>query len=461
VKGLIEGLSTFHKNYNYLVFPCIFFIYFLICNFFYDHNDSSVLAFSSTVATDITSLIDKGNSFYNSSMYDTAKTYYDEALYLDPNNIAALDNKGNDLERLGNYNEAITYLDKALAIDPNNIAALDNKGAALVDLGNYNEAITYLDKALAIDPNNIIALEDKGAALVDLGNYNEAIIYLDRTLAIDPNDKFAQDQKAITLEKLNNVNNSTNVQIPNPSNSSSTSNNASTSIWNVQIPNPSNSTSNNASTSIWNVQIPNPSNSTSNNASTSIRDVQIPNPSNSSSTSSSANTLLLPSIPTGYLTYTNPTYNISINYPSDWTKEEGAGTTAASTGSFTDIVTFVPNKYVYDTNDPVFLSVVIDTQPKSNLDSILKDQISSYKKTFKKIHIISSDTQSTLAGKPAYSLTMSANDNGLPVKNLETGVLIGDSVYYIQYEADQDKYDIYLPAVQNMVKSIQVSNPAP
>ena len=93
--------------------------------------------------------------------------------------------------------------------------------------------------------------------------------------------------------------------------------------------------------------------------------------------------------------YTNPTYGISINYPPDWTKEEGSGTANPSTGPLKDIVTFIPTKYVNVDSIPVVVTVVIDTEPKSDLDSILKNEISAYKQgDFTKVKVISSDTQS-------------------------------------------------------------------
>jgi tetratricopeptide (TPR) repeat protein len=50
------------------------------------------------------------------------------------NQIILLNNKGTSLYNLGRFNESIVYFDKALAIDPNNVAALDNKGLALLSV---------------------------------------------------------------------------------------------------------------------------------------------------------------------------------------------------------------------------------------------------------------------------------------------------------------------------------------
>jgi tetratricopeptide (TPR) repeat protein len=47
------------------------------------------------------------------------------------NQVTILNNKGMSLYNSGRFNESIAYFDNALAIDPNNIATLDNKGLAL------------------------------------------------------------------------------------------------------------------------------------------------------------------------------------------------------------------------------------------------------------------------------------------------------------------------------------------
>jgi tetratricopeptide (TPR) repeat protein len=54
---------------------------------------------------------------------------------------------------LGNHTGAIQYYDKALAVDPNNVAALNNKGNALGKLGKHVEATKYY-KAIKILKSN-------------------------------------------------------------------------------------------------------------------------------------------------------------------------------------------------------------------------------------------------------------------------------------------------------------------
>jgi hypothetical protein len=44
---------------------------------------------------------------------------------------------------------------------------------------------------------------------------------------------------------------------------------------------------------------------------------------------------------------------------------------------------------------------------------------------------------------------------------MDTGTIIGDKVYYVQYIANAPKYSDYLPAVQHIIGSLQVVVPTP
>lgn len=75
---------------------------------------------------------------------------------------------GVSFAKMGEYNESIAYFDKALTIDPNNIAALNNKGLALAKLGEYDKSIAYFDKALTIDPTDAYSLNNKKSTLEEI-----------------------------------------------------------------------------------------------------------------------------------------------------------------------------------------------------------------------------------------------------------------------------------------------------
>ena len=146
--------------------------------------------------------MDKGDSLFDQGRYEEAITYYDEALFIDPNDVSALNNKGFALDNLGRHEEAISYYDKVLEINSTDVDALNNKGVALDNLGRYEEAITYYDKALNVDPKYVAALGNKGFDLDTLGRYQEAISYYDKVLEINSTDVGSLNGKGIALGNL-------------------------------------------------------------------------------------------------------------------------------------------------------------------------------------------------------------------------------------------------------------------
>jgi tetratricopeptide (TPR) repeat protein len=79
------------------------------------------------------------------------------------------------LIREGKNLEALAYLDQALTVDPNNIAALTNKATALTGLAKYDDALKYFDMALSLDPNYIPALSNIATTLSKVGKSDEAM----------------------------------------------------------------------------------------------------------------------------------------------------------------------------------------------------------------------------------------------------------------------------------------------
>ena len=148
-------------------------------------------------STEVETLYNTANNFYDNQKYDEALQYFDKVLDIDPSNVNALNNKGLALDHLQRYDEALQYFDKALTIDPSSFSALNNKGTALDHLQRYDEALQYFDKALTIDPSSVNALNNKGTALDHLKRYNEALQFYDKALFIDPSSMKALNGKPL------------------------------------------------------------------------------------------------------------------------------------------------------------------------------------------------------------------------------------------------------------------------
>ncbi len=72
-----------------------------------------------------------------------------------------------------------------------------------------------------------------------------------------------------------------------------------------------------------------------------------------------------------------------------------------------------------------------------------------------------SNTNSTLAGKPAYMLVTSYTYNATNYKKMETGTIVGNVTYYITYETEAKDYVTFLPNAQRMIDSFQFSSAPP
>jgi photosystem II reaction center protein PsbP len=159
--------------------------------------------------------------------------------------------------------------------------------------------------------------------------------------------------------------------------------------------------------------------------------------------------------------YQNPIYGIQIQHPSDWRIDEGD---VYADDYITDIVSFIaPIRSDTESYAPS-LSISIDNLPPNlneNLYEYLNRITNDYDDILKEFEVIESDTNSILAGKPAYKLVSTDEEDGIDYKNMEIGAIIGDKVYFIEYDAEEDQYSDYLPTIQKMMDSFQLDDTNP
>jgi hypothetical protein len=160
---------------------------------------------------------------------------------------------------------------------------------------------------------------------------------------------------------------------------------------------------------------------------------------------------------TPFLTYTNPHHGVSIQYHSDWTKNE--------TVVGNQFVEFNSSQINNIGGNPV-ATVRIGTYPSSSsLSDDLRNDINGYQKNpnaWPNFQLLGGGN-STLAGQPAYSFTgtykLPGTSEGYGVARQVTviGTIMNSKVYYIQASIDADQYSNYLPIVQKMIKSFAIS----
>jgi len=158
---------------------------------------------------------------------------------------------------------------------------------------------------------------------------------------------------------------------------------------------------------------------------------------------------------TGFLTYKNDSYGVNIQYPANWSSNPGQGNDNSGDSS-TDIVTFSPK----DTSSSATFDVLVDkVDSGENLKQYVSDSISDDKTDLKNFTASETTLNSvTLAGSPAYKVIYSYTDQGENFKGLETGTLVGNKVYFIQYENSPSKFDSDLPTVQKMIDSFKLTS---
>jgi serine/threonine-protein kinase len=161
---------------------------------------------------------------------------------------------------------------------------------------------------------------------------------------------------------------------------------------------------------------------------------------------------------TNFSTYDNSTYGIRIQYPSDWDKEENG----TRQHTVTDVVTFFPSSS--STNASLDISIDdISDEMGTSLAQYASDSISDYKGSFANFNLIESSSSTNnnnnilLGGLPAYRLTYTYTDQNNNFKDTEIGAIKDNKVYILTYEAGLSEYNKYLPIVQNMVNSFQIT----
>lgn len=160
------------------------------------------------------------------------------------------------------------------------------------------------------------------------------------------------------------------------------------------------------------------------------------------------------------LTYDNPDYGISILYPSNWTKSE------ENLQSHQVVSFYAPDITVFNKNiSPARLSLTIEPISDHNIP------ISTYSRQFLKgVYPNSADikilntSKSTLSGYEAEKIVMLDYLNGQTSKELRVFSIIDGNIYRLGYFAQPGTFLTYLPLIDKMIDSFNVTianKPAP
>jgi hypothetical protein len=162
--------------------------------------------------------------------------------------------------------------------------------------------------------------------------------------------------------------------------------------------------------------------------------------------------------------YQNPTYGIKLQYPSNWTRIEPNQTSAQEfegrqiNEGITGIVVLKP-PLTGNINSSSFASMSIQTYNGSKfktLEELISHQLNLLNLPALHFHIISKNT-TNLAGAPAkefISTYQTPFSNHKEIKIYEGNV---PRIYMLTYDADNREFDYYLPTIQKIIDSIEIT----
>jgi ribosomal protein L37E len=146
-----------------------------------------------------------------------------------------------------------------------------------------------------------------------------------------------------------------------------------------------------------------------------------------------------------FVTWESPAYGVKINYPSHWLKDEKSLKPPLFVG-------FKSPKE--NPSDIILESVAIGIHKPTNgtLEELVQVSISAHRKKYHDFTLIES-APTTLAGRQAHRMVYDANGRRfMIVLTLEK-----NRPYQVLYIAEPSKFDSYLPIVQKMLDSFEIT----
>jgi eukaryotic-like serine/threonine-protein kinase len=155
-------------------------------------------------------------------------------------------------------------------------------------------------------------------------------------------------------------------------------------------------------------------------------------------------------LPTNLVAYDNSTYGIKLQYPYNWIKEENG----TRQDTQTDVVTFSPPAINSNASLDISIDDISDEKGIA-LSQYANDSISAMKQSGFKLLALT--TNNVLSGLPAYKSIYTYADQNTVFKGMEIGAIKGNKAYILTYEAGMNEYDKYLPIIQGLANSFQIT----
>jgi hypothetical protein len=144
----------------------------------------------------------------------------------------------------------------------------------------------------------------------------------------------------------------------------------------------------------------------------------------------------------GLVPYNNPNLGFSLEYPSDWQKEESLSFTSPQGGM--------------GDRAPEAINVVTEVLPSSDfsLDSYT-DAAMGQVESFENFQLLNSSS-TTLGGLPAHMIVYTFTDELTPLQNLQAWTVKDGMAYVITYGGVPEEFESSLPALQSVLDSFSL-----
>jgi hypothetical protein len=158
-----------------------------------------------------------------------------------------------------------------------------------------------------------------------------------------------------------------------------------------------------------------------------------------------------------FLSYNNSEYGIRMNYPSDWSYQDVQPPT--NTAVIPIVNMFPPISE--DPNAVTFLEIGIENlENPFSINEYSRSVINGYRESRLNFNLVSSNTDSTLSGLPAYEIVFTDSANGTERKFMEVGAIDSSTnrVYYLFFNTEESRYDLFVPTLESMIESFRLAH---
>jgi hypothetical protein len=150
----------------------------------------------------------------------------------------------------------------------------------------------------------------------------------------------------------------------------------------------------------------------------------------------------------GFKTYENSSAGINIQFPALWKVN------STYDPDDPNIVT----RFDGPKNEHVEIAVDFLGNTTRTLNQDADNAVTFYQNESKDFKLLELNTDTTLAGRPAYQLVYVSKDpdTNKIFRSMETTTIVGNKAYTFSYIADQGQFSVSLPMIQKIVSSFNI-----